>query len=160
MADNVDITPGSGATISADEIGGTVKVQRVKPQHGADGSATDTSFAAPLPVSFGVPATRGNYSFAQINAASSGNNSIVAATGGQTIRVFAWCFIAEGTVKVKWRDNTLGADLHPAQQFYAGGGIVIDPIGEPILVTGAGGALDLNLSAAVQVSGWVLYTKS
>ena len=49
MADNVDITPGSGATVAADEIGG-VKHQRVKVQHGADGSATDVSAASPLPV--------------------------------------------------------------------------------------------------------------
>lgn len=40
MADNVDISPGSGATIAADDIAG-VKHQRVKISLGADGSATD-----------------------------------------------------------------------------------------------------------------------
>jgi hypothetical protein len=49
MADNVAITPGSGAIAAADDIGG-VLYQRVKVSHGADGSATDTSEAAPLPV--------------------------------------------------------------------------------------------------------------
>jgi hypothetical protein len=48
MADNVNITPGSGATVAADDIGG-VLYQRVKVSHGEDGSATDTSEAAPLP---------------------------------------------------------------------------------------------------------------
>jgi hypothetical protein len=48
MADNVGITPGTGATAAADDIGG-VLYQRVKVSHGADGSATDTSEAAPLP---------------------------------------------------------------------------------------------------------------
>lgn len=48
MADNVGITPGSGATAAADDIGG-VLYQRVKLSHGEDGSATDTSEAAPLP---------------------------------------------------------------------------------------------------------------
>jgi hypothetical protein len=48
MADNVAITPGSGAIAAADDIGG-VLFQRVKVSHGADGSATDTSEAAPLP---------------------------------------------------------------------------------------------------------------
>jgi hypothetical protein len=48
MADNVAITPGSGAIAAADDIGG-VLYQRVKVSHGADGSATDTSEAAPLP---------------------------------------------------------------------------------------------------------------
>ena len=49
MADNVAITPGSGAIAAADDIGGAL-YQRVKVSHGADGSATDTSEAAPLPV--------------------------------------------------------------------------------------------------------------
>jgi hypothetical protein len=49
MADNVNITPGSGATVAADDIGG-VLYQRVKVSHGADGSATDTSVSNPLPI--------------------------------------------------------------------------------------------------------------
>lgn len=40
MADNVDITPGSGITIAADDVGGFLH-QRVKVSLGADGSATD-----------------------------------------------------------------------------------------------------------------------
>jgi len=40
MVDNVDVTPGTGATIAADDIAG-VKYQRVKISVGADGSATD-----------------------------------------------------------------------------------------------------------------------
>ena len=51
MADNVGFTPGTGATISADEIDGVLH-QRVKMQFGADGSATDVSNASPLPVDF------------------------------------------------------------------------------------------------------------
>lgn len=48
--DNVILNLGSGGdTVSADDIAG-VKVQRVKVQHGADGSATDVSTASPLPV--------------------------------------------------------------------------------------------------------------
>jgi hypothetical protein len=49
MADNVAITPGSGAIAAADDIGG-VLYQRVKVSHGADGSATDTSVSNPLPI--------------------------------------------------------------------------------------------------------------
>ena len=48
MADNVGYTPGSGATVAADEIGG-VLYQRVKPTHGVDGTAVDVSEANPLP---------------------------------------------------------------------------------------------------------------
>ena len=52
MADNVQLNQAAGSAgdvIAADDIGGT-KHQRVKVQHGADGSATDASAANPLPV--------------------------------------------------------------------------------------------------------------
>lgn len=49
MADNVKVDEGSGPKIATDEVGG-VQVQRVKPQFGADGSATDVSFESPFPV--------------------------------------------------------------------------------------------------------------
>jgi fluoride ion exporter CrcB/FEX len=49
MADNIGYTPGSGANIAADDIGG-VLYQRVKLTAGEDGSANDVSESAPLPV--------------------------------------------------------------------------------------------------------------
>lgn len=50
MPDNVGYTPGTGATIAADDLSG-VLYQRVKISEGADGSATDVSAANPMPVS-------------------------------------------------------------------------------------------------------------
>lgn len=49
MADNVGYTPGSGATVAADDIGG-ILYQRVKPVTGDDGTATDVSATNPMPV--------------------------------------------------------------------------------------------------------------
>lgn len=50
MADNLELNAGTGgATLAADDIAG-IHHQRVKIQHGADGSATDVSSASPLPV--------------------------------------------------------------------------------------------------------------
>lgn len=49
MPDNVGYTPGAGATVAADEIGGVLH-QRVKIGVGADGSATDVSDANPMPI--------------------------------------------------------------------------------------------------------------
>jgi hypothetical protein len=50
VADNTTLNAGSGGdTIASDDIAG-VKHQRVKVQFGADGSATDVSAGAPLPV--------------------------------------------------------------------------------------------------------------
>lgn len=50
MADNVQITAGSGTTVAADDIGGGVLAQRVKPVFGVDGTGTDVSGSNPLPV--------------------------------------------------------------------------------------------------------------
>jgi hypothetical protein len=49
MADNIGYTPGTGATIAADEIAG-VLYQRVKIIHGADGVANETADNNPLPI--------------------------------------------------------------------------------------------------------------
>lgn len=49
MADNIGYTPGSGATIAADEIAGVLH-QRIKIGIGEDGTATDVSQANPMPV--------------------------------------------------------------------------------------------------------------
>lgn len=49
MADNVGYTPGTGATVAADEIGGVLH-QRIKLGIGDDGTAVDVSAANPMPV--------------------------------------------------------------------------------------------------------------
>lgn len=51
MADNIDVTPGSGKTIGADEVGGVLH-QRVKVVWGPDGTVNDadTATGKPLPV--------------------------------------------------------------------------------------------------------------
>jgi hypothetical protein len=59
-SDNTDLNPGSGGDkISSDDLGGGLKVQRVKIQYGDDGFATDVSVANPLPVVGVVAATDG-----------------------------------------------------------------------------------------------------
>ncbi len=49
MADNIGYTPGTGATVAADEIGGVLH-QRVKIGVGADGTAVDVSESNPMPI--------------------------------------------------------------------------------------------------------------
>jgi hypothetical protein len=57
MADNVELSAGTGGAIAAtDDIAG-VHYQRVKVTFGADGAATDVAAAAPLPVDIGTGAT-------------------------------------------------------------------------------------------------------
>lgn len=49
MADGLAVSPGAGATVATDEIGGH-HYQRIKLTVGPDGSATDVSESKPLPV--------------------------------------------------------------------------------------------------------------
>jgi len=49
MADNVGYTPGTGATVAADDIGGVLH-QRIKVGVGVDGTAVDVSSDNPMPV--------------------------------------------------------------------------------------------------------------
>lgn len=72
MADGVAITPGTGATIATDEIGGQ-QYQRVKIALGADGvNDGDVAEANPLPVSVIAP-TFMRVGFAEVGAGLVGN---------------------------------------------------------------------------------------
>lgn len=158
MADNVGITEGSDKTVATDDVS-SVHHQLVKIEHGADGTATMTSSAAPLPTKPGIPVT-GDLSAASISAASSGDNTLLAGTGGQTIRVFRLFLVAAAAVNIKFRDGTAGTDLTGAMSLGPGGSVTLDFDGEPWFKTSVANAFVLNLSGAVQVSGRFYYTKS
>lgn len=69
MADNTELSLGSGGdVIATDDIAG-VKYQRVKLTHGADGSATDVSSASPLPVTV-ASITAGDNNIGNVDVAS------------------------------------------------------------------------------------------
>lgn len=86
MTDNVTLNSGSGgATLATDEIGG-IQHQRVKLQYGADGSATDVSEAAPLPIV--QVAHSGNWSVSADYATAQTNTTVKAAPGaGQKLYI-------------------------------------------------------------------------
>lgn len=48
MVDNINVTPGSGVAVAADDVGG-VLYQRIKQAWGTDGVAVDVSSTNPLP---------------------------------------------------------------------------------------------------------------
>lgn len=75
MPDNVDVTPGAGATVATDEISG-VQYQRVKPAWGVDGSAVDTSATNPLPTQLAPIATGGATIYRRISAASTNGERV------------------------------------------------------------------------------------
>lgn len=74
MADNVDITPGTGKTIATDDIGG-VQYQRVKVALGADGAAADlapgqAAMASSVPVAIASDQSAINITGTRANAGS------------------------------------------------------------------------------------------
>jgi hypothetical protein len=60
MADNIQVTPGSGAAVATDLVtidGAAAHVQRTKVTHGVAGAAVDASSSNPLPVALFPSAT-------------------------------------------------------------------------------------------------------
>lgn len=158
MADNVGISVGSDATVATDDIGG-VHYQKVKQAFGADGSVTLVETAAPLPVKPGAPVT-GDYTPAAVNVSASGETALIALTGGQSIRIMSMVLVFAGACTVTFKNGAGGTAFGGAMTMRPGGSIVLDPSGEPWMKTSNGNAFVMELSTAVQVSGWLHYTKS
>ena len=158
MADNVEVASGTGIPVATEEIGG-FHHQKMKVEFGGTDVATMVEQVAPLPVRFGSP-TAANLTSVAINAASSGDNSLVTATASQTTRVYKFFMVNAGATDVNVKFRSATTDFHPASPLKPGGSFTLDFDGEPWFVTAANEALNLNLSAAVQVSGRAYYTKS
>jgi hypothetical protein len=102
--------------------------------------------------------TTSELSEAIVNFSSSGDNTIVSATTSQTTRVYAIFLVASGPTNIKFRNGT--TDLTGVIPLTAGGGLVLDNMGDPWFTTSANTAFNINSSAAVQVSGRCYHTKS
>jgi hypothetical protein len=83
MSDNTNQQ--ANDTISTDELAGGVKVQRVKVQHGTDGSATDVSASSPLPVGVQSALPAGSNSIGQVDPR--GNVAHDAPDSGNPVKV-------------------------------------------------------------------------
>ena len=164
MADNFTANAGSGgSTFASDDIG-AVQYPRVKVSWGADGSATDASVAAPFPTAAlaesnqvtiaGVPVT---VKFAIIDAASSGDNTIIAAVTSKKIRVVSLFLVAAGTVNVRFESGASGTALTGQMNLVANSGFALpyNPCGW--FETGSGALLNAELSGAVSVDGSLSY---
>lgn len=98
-----------------------------------------------------------SYKSAKIQASTSGDNTIVTGVSTKLIKVHAIVLNATGTVNVKFKDGA-STDLTGAMNFQAREGYTIN-VTPPafLLATSAGNALVLNLSAAVEVDGFLSY---
>lgn len=98
---------------------------------------------------------------AAINAASSGDNTLVAAVTGKRIRVHAYELSASGAVNAKFKDGA-STDL-TGLLYLAAAGSGADALertndSDGLFQTTAGNGLVLNLSGAVAVGGLVDFT--
>ena len=104
----------------------------------------------------------GTISRAAISAATSGNNTLVAAAGaGIKIKVLAMILVVSGDVDVRLESGAGGTALTGVISLAADGNGFVLPMATPgyhWLETGANALLNLELSAAVQVSGCLVYT--
>ncbi len=93
----------------------------------------------------------------KIDTASAGNNTIVAAVTNRIIRVYSVVVIAGGAVNVKFQSGAGGTDLSGLLTLGASTGFAPGwcPVGH--FETDASTLLNLNLSGAVQVGGWLVY---
>lgn len=97
---------------------------------------------------------------AAVSAASSGNNTVVAAVSGEKIKVLSVILIVSGDVDVRLESDADGTALTGVMSLASdGNGFVLPPapIGLHWVETVAGELLNLELSDAIQVSGCITY---
>ena len=95
--------------------------------------------------------------FKKIDAASSGNNTIVAAVVGKKIRVIAADLVCVTAVTVAWQSGAGGTALSGTMSFGANGGYVLGYNPAGWFETAAQELLNMSLGGAVQVSGTITY---
>lgn len=95
--------------------------------------------------------------YAVLDLAGSGDNTLVAAVNGKKIRVLGGCLVASGTVNVRFESSPGGTALTGAINLVANTGFIIPfmPCGN--FETLHSQLLNLELSAAVSVDGWLVY---
>lgn len=97
--------------------------------------------------------------YAVISAASLGDNTVVAAVTGKKIRILSAVLIAASAVAVRFESGAGGTAISGVMSLGANGGYTI-PFSEAGWgETAAATLLNLELSAAVQVSGMLVYAE-
>jgi hypothetical protein len=94
---------------------------------------------------------------AKIDAATSGDNTLVAAVSGKKIRVISLFLVASDVVNVRFESGAGGTALTGAMNLVANGGFSLpyNPLGW--FETASGALLNLELSGAVSVDGALTY---
>lgn len=95
---------------------------------------------------------------AVVNASTSGDNTIVAASAGNPIKVWKIMFTNAAAVNVTYK-NGASTNLSGAMIYGTAGATVLDgPEGFPLFACTVGNAFIINLSGAVGIAGTVWYS--
>jgi len=94
---------------------------------------------------------------AVISAASSGDNTVVAAVASHKIRVLSYVLVAAGSVTARWESGAGGTAKTGVMTLAAGVPLVVPLEREGHFETAVAALLNLELSGAVQVSGHLTY---
>lgn len=139
------------------KIGGRAQSSEAQPDEVADNDRVDALFDRS-----GYLRVRGDFdpSFADINDAVSGDNTIIAAqAAGKRIAVWAILVVSDGTTDVRWEDGAAGTPFTGQVPLQAREGYSISAGGlVPLFVGSAATLLNMELTAAINVHGFVSYT--
>lgn len=138
-----------GNVISVDDASGSLTVDQV---------ATASSISAKLATDKMMNnLTEVTPKFAIIDAATSGDNTLVAAVASNKIRVLALFMVASAAVTARFESGAGGTALTGQMQLAANGGFVLpfNPVGW--FETGTNTLLNLELSGATSVDGNLVY---
>lgn len=93
-----------------------------------------------------------------ISAGASGDNTIVSAVTGKIIRVYQLLVVSSGTVNARFESGAGGTALTGQMPLIASTGFATSwcPVGH--FETLEGQLLNLELSGAVPVAGWLVYS--
>ena len=97
--------------------------------------------------------------FAVIDAASSGDNTLVALVSSKKIRVLSLFMVSAGTVNARFESGAGGTALSGQMNLVANSGFTLpfNPVGW--FESGSGVLLNLELSAAISVDGCLVYVE-
>lgn len=137
MANNFQVTQGSGITIRTDDIGGAgVHIQWIKRSRGSAAKETSDTL------------------YAVIAASSSGDNTIISAVASKVIRILGYVLSASAAVNSKWK--SAATDKSGLTYHAANGGVAVT-CEDGMMQGGTNEAWILNLSSAVAVGGHIWY---
>jgi len=101
------------------------------------------------------PALVSQLTEASIDFTATGDNTLVAGVGGQSVKVYKFFLVASAATVITFKNGATA--LHGPLTLAAGGSFVLDFDAEPWFTTSAAAAFVLNQTGTAQISGRLYY---